>query len=142
LDKYRVVIDTNVLISGIIQGKGYPHKIVQSWERGDLILITSSATIEEASKVLNYPKIKTKYGLSETDIKKTLLNLVKYSVFVNDPPGLDAIKEDPSDNNILGAAMGGKADLIISGDSHLLKLKAYRGIEILTPREFCEMVGL
>lgn len=142
MDKYRVVIDTNVLVSGIIQGKGFPYKIVQSWERGDLILITSSATIEEASKVLNYPKIKTKYGLSEADIKETLLNLVRYSVFVNDPPVLDVIKEDPSDNNILGAAMGGKADYIVSGDFHLSKLKAYKGIEILTPREFCEIVGL
>ncbi|MCL5024103.1 MAG: putative toxin-antitoxin system toxin component, PIN family [Nitrospirae bacterium] len=141
MDKYRVVIDTNVLISGVIQGKGFPYRIVRAWEQGDLILITSAATIEEASRVLKYPRIKSKYGLDDADIKETVLNLTKYSVFINDLPGVDVIKEDPSDNSFLAAALSGKADHIISGDAHLQNLNAYGGIEIMSPKTFWAMAG-
>jgi len=54
---------------------------------------------------------------------------------------INAIKEDPEDNKILAAAVAGKADYIISGDAHLLGLKSYEGIEIVTPNGFCGIEG-
>lgn len=138
---YRVVIDTNVLISGIIQSKGYPYKIVKTWEKGELILITSPAMINEAEKVLNYPRIKIRYKLNDDKIKQTIVNLLRYSVLINNLPSLDVIKDDPDDNAILSTAVEGKADYIISGDSHLLVLKNYKDIEIITPKRFCEIIG-
>ncbi len=138
----RVVIDTNVLISGIIQKSGFPYKVVKFWEKGDLIFITSLTMIEEARKVLNYPKIKEKFGLGKDEIKQTVLNLVRYSTLIDNPPALDVIKEDPEDNKVLSAAIKGKADYIVSGDSHLLDLKSCKGIKIITPRRFCEIMGL
>lgn len=100
---HRVVIDTNVLISGIIQKSGFPFKVVKLWEDEAIVLITSAATIEEAGRVLNYPKIRKKYKLTD---------------------------------------VAGKADYIISGDARFLSLKSFRGIEIATPKEFCEIVGV
>ena len=138
---HRVVIDTNVLISGIIQRSGFPFKVVKLWEDEALVLITSPATIEEAGRVLNYPKIRKKYKLTDDDIKCSITNLLRYSIIVDDPPEINAIKEDPEDNKILAAAVAGKADYIISGDAHLLTLKSFRGIEIVTPKGFCEIVG-
>jgi putative PIN family toxin of toxin-antitoxin system len=135
----RVVIDTNVLVSGIIQRKGFPYKVVKAWEDDVLILITSDDLINEAGRVLRYEKIRVKYSLDDEEIKQVLLNLMRYSIVVNDPPKIDVIREDPADNNILAAATEGKADYIISGDSHLLNLENYKGIRILTPKEFCGM---
>jgi uncharacterized protein len=139
---HRVVIDTNVLVSGIIQKKGFPYKVVKAWEDNDLILIASEFLINEVGKVLHYEKIRVRYSLKDEEIKQVLLNLMRYSIFINDPPKLNVIKEDPADNNILAAAIEGKADYIISGDSHLLNLVSYKGIRILTPKEFCGIAEL
>lgn len=136
---HRVVIDTNVLISGIIQKSGFPFKVVKLWEDEVIVLITSVATIEEAERVLNYPKIRKRYALTSDDIQRTVANLLKYSVLAQDPPIPNVIEQDPDDNKILATAIAGKADYIISGDMHLLTLKNYRGIEIVTPKRFCEI---
>jgi putative PIN family toxin of toxin-antitoxin system len=139
---YRIVIDTNVLVSGIIQKKGFPYKVVKAWEDDNVVLIASEFLINEVSKVLHYEKIRLRYSLKDEEIKQVLLTLVRYSIFINDPPKLNVIKEDLSDNNILAAAVEGKADFIISGDSHLLNLVNYKGIKILTPKEFCGIAEL
>jgi len=88
---------------------------------------------------LNYPKIRKKYALTSDDIRRTVSNLLKYSTLVEDPPIPNVIDEDSDDNKILATALAGKADYIISGDTHLLTLKNYRGIEIVTPKRFCEI---
>ncbi|HDK81315.1 MAG TPA: putative toxin-antitoxin system toxin component, PIN family, partial [Nitrospirae bacterium] len=76
----RVVIDTNILISGIIQKRGSPYKVVRLWEEEAIVLVTSQSMVMEAEKVLNYPKIKKKYRLNEDLIRQTILNLLRYSV--------------------------------------------------------------
>lgn len=139
---HRVVIDTNVLVSGIIQKSGFPHAVVKSWENGNIICITSLPMIEEVTRVLNYPKIKNNYGLNADDISQTTLNLLKYSIVIDNPPAVDVVKEDSQDNKVLSTAIEGKANYIVSGDSHLLNLKGYKGIEIITPKRFCEIIGL
>ena len=136
---HRVVIDTNVLISGIIQHSGFPFRVVKLGENASLVLITSVATIREAERVLNYPKIKRVNRLTDDDIKRVVSNLAMYSVFVDPLSKVDVIREDPEDNNILATAVDGKADYIISGDTHLLHLKNYKGIDIVTPKEFCRI---
>jgi putative PIN family toxin of toxin-antitoxin system len=136
---HRVVVDTNVLVSGAIQKKGFPYKVVKAWEDDVLALVTSGPLIDEVDKVLHYDKIRVRYSLKGEEIKQILLNLMRYSIFISNPPKLNVIKEDPSDNSILAAAIGGKADYIISGDSHLLNLAVYKGISIVTPKEFCEI---
>ena len=136
---HRVVIDTNVLISGIIQHSGFPFRVVKLWENASLVLITSVATIREAERVLNYPKIKRMYRLTDDDIKRVVSNLAMYSVFVDPLSKVDVIREDPEDNNILATAVDGKADYIISGDTHLLRLRNYKSIDIVTPKEFCRI---
>ncbi|MCL4468442.1 MAG: putative toxin-antitoxin system toxin component, PIN family [Deltaproteobacteria bacterium] len=138
---YRVVIDTNVLISGIIQRSGFPFNVIKLWENAYVVIITSLATIEEAERVLHYPKIKKNYKLTDEDINHILSNLFKYSVFVENLSTLNIIKEDPADNTILATAISGKADYIISGDAHLLNLDNFRGIDIVTPKRFCEIMG-
>ncbi len=137
---HRVVIDTNVFVSGIIQRRGFPFNVIKLWEDAAFILITSAAIIEEAQRVLNYPRIRKKYKLTEDDINHSISNLLQYSIVVEDPPEINAVKEDPEDNKILAAAVAGKADYIVSGDAHLLTLERFQEIEIVTTKRFYELL--
>ena len=138
----RVVIDSNVLVSGLILSHGYPYQVVKSWEDGHISLVTSDILIDEVYKVLHYPKVKKKYGLDEVKIRHVILNLFRYSVVIDQPPAVDCIKDDRQDNHVIVAAMAGKAAYIVSGDSHLLNLGVYQGIEILKPKDFCKLLRL
>ncbi|OGF22197.1 putative toxin-antitoxin system toxin component, PIN family [Candidatus Falkowbacteria bacterium RBG_13_39_14] len=62
------------------------------------------------------------------------------SVILPDPASIPKIINDPSDNTILACAVSARANFIISGDSHLLKLKSFQNIPILTPRKFLTSV--
>ena len=115
---------------------------MRSWEQGGITVVTSPEMIDEARRVLSYPKIKNKYGLKEHDIKKVVLNLIRYSLIVEEPPPLDEIKLDPADKVVLSTAIEGKADYVVSGDHHLLNLGHIQGIKIITPRKLCEVMGL
>ena len=71
---------------------------------------------------------------------KTLSTINDISTVVDAPGHLHVIKEDPSDDVILETAVVGNADFLVTGDSHLLRLKNYQGIRILTPAEFLEEI--
>ncbi|MBI4209048.1 MAG: putative toxin-antitoxin system toxin component, PIN family [Deltaproteobacteria bacterium] len=136
----RVVVDTNVLISGTIHSKGFSYKIAKMWEGGELILVTSLAMLEEAERVFNYPRIKKKYHFNSSQMEKVFSNLAKYSVVVRDLPSLSVIERDPEDNIVISTAIAGKADYIVTGDGDLLDLGSHQGIEIVTPRRLCEII--
>lgn len=133
----RVVVDTNVFVSGIIGKNSPPARLLKLWESGKLTIITTAAVISEIERVLNYPKIKKGHNLGDDQIRQVVLNIARYSVDVTkSAQPVSVIKEDPDDDKFLSAAVAGKADFIISGDAHLLTLKSYEGIPIVTPSEF------
>jgi len=132
----KAVLDTNILVSGIILDKGLPHQVVKAWEQGKYLLVSSRDQIDELKRVLEYPKIKRKYGLTSAQIRRVVLNVYRYSVIVGNPPKWNLEMNDPSDELILAAAVGGGADVIVSGDQALLSIGSFRGIDILTAREF------
>ncbi len=78
-------------------------------------------------------------GWSEPAIVSRLKLMAKLAEIVNPKMRLKEIVEDDDDNRILECALAGKADLIISGDNHLLRLRAFRGIAIVRPRDFLRM---
>jgi putative PIN family toxin of toxin-antitoxin system len=131
----RVVLDTNVLISGILFG-GKPRKILEIAIRGDIRLCLSEPILEELRGVLQ----RSKFDYSPEMIQSILTELTGIADFVNPSETLNVILEDPEDNRILECAVEAKANYIISGDLHLLKLSRYRNIEVLNVAAFLEMV--
>jgi putative PIN family toxin of toxin-antitoxin system len=133
--KTKVTIDTNILVSGF-GWKGNPHRVLDMVVRGEIELFTSREQFEELSRVLDYPKFefsdKQKVGF------KSLLSSV--ASFVETATELDIIKEDPTDNRILECAMVADVDFIVSGDEHLLSIKKFGRIEILTASEFLKSI--
>lgn len=127
----RVVIDTNVLVSGILS-VGIPYKIIEFWKNNKIEVCYTDEILREYTRVLSYPKFKLPLPVI-TDI---LVFVTKFGEKINLKTKISAIKEDPFDNVFLACAMDGNCHSIITGDSHLLALKKYNNIKIVSPREF------
>ena len=135
----RVVLDTNVLVSGVI-ATGYSAKILDVARREEIKLVSSVHMLEEFSDVVSRRRIVRKYP-DVTGNAETLLDFFRaFAEFVSGIPEEDQISPDRDDDFVLACAIDGKADYIVSGDPHLLDLKSYKKIPILSPREFAELV--
>jgi putative PIN family toxin of toxin-antitoxin system len=136
----KACLDTNIFISGFISPSGYPSQIIEAWQNREFILLTSDEIITEVSKVLNYPKIKKSFSLSDDEIEKYLTLISKYSQRMPGELKVNVITENPSDNMFIACALEGKADFIISGDNHLLSVGNHEGIRIITASEFVKQI--
>lgn len=131
---FKVVIDTNVFISSFFGG--IPRKIISLWKNDEIVLCLSQGIIEEYLEVLN------RLGLKE---KSEIENLTKLfaegynAVFTAKTPNIEVVKDDPEDNKFLECAVALDCKIIVSGDKHLLELRKYIDIEILSPREFIDL---
>jgi len=132
LEVIRVVLDTNVLVSGLLFG-GTPGKLLDLWKTGTIRLIMSRVMLDEFLRVLAYPKLR----LSEEEIHYLLyVEVLPHVEMVKVRPAPILIPMDPSDDMFLHCAVAAGAKYIISGDRHLLQLKSYKRIKILSPAEF------
>jgi len=131
-----VVIDTNVVVSALLFG-GVPGKLLPLWKSGRIRVLASKEMIEEYLKVLAYPK----FDLSEEEINYLLYQeILPYFEIVRTKPGPLIVARDPSDDIFIRCAEAGKAHTIISGDQHLLNLKSYGKVSILTPSQFLKQI--
>jgi hypothetical protein len=128
----RVVIDTNVVISAFLF-EGGPGELVPLWKSGRINPLASRGIIDEYLRVLTYPK----FRLTPEEIDFILYQeILPHFEIVRAKPGPVIVRDDPSDDKFIRCAKAGKAKRIISGDRHLLRLKQYQTIKILTPAQF------
>lgn len=139
----RVVLDTTVIVSGTLTPEGdYPAKILDAWRDGQFALVISEGIIDEVKRVLSDPQLRGKYeNLTRAHIGRLINLLRRHSIMVPGRLNLQVIEEDPDDNMLLIAAIEGDAEEIVSGDEHLISLKQYRGIKIVTPAAFAKSLG-
>lgn len=127
----RVVIDTNVVVSGLLFRR-IPGEFVTLWKSGQIRPLCSREIIEECLKVLAYPK----FILLESEIDFILTNeILPWFEVITVKAGMPFVKADPSDDKFIWCALTGKAKAIISGDDHLSALDC-SPIPILTATEF------
>ena len=129
-----VVLDTNVLISSIFWEKGNSHKIVDIAIEQKITNFTSPEMLNELARVL-----RQKFKQTEEYIESQLALIANYSQIIEPKIKANVVPEDAKDNMIIECALSADADYIITGDKHLLKLKEYKGIKILAPKEFLEL---
>ena len=132
----RVVLDTNQHISAIIRPNGHPAQIVKLWRIGLIELAISPFILEEFEAVVHRPRIQQKHNLSDADIAEYLEVLRTFAVLVPGTIIVNAVPDDPDDDIIIGCAIDSEADVIISGDQHLLSLTSYQGIPIIKAVDF------
>ena len=132
----RVVPDVNVIVSAVITPFGYPGRIYTAWKRRGLFFIASQPIITKTIEVLRRPHIVDTFPIDDSDIREIQSLLEKRTILTPHILDLKVIEKDPEDDNIIIAAVEGRADCIISGDAHLRDLGEYEGIPILTPADF------
>jgi putative PIN family toxin of toxin-antitoxin system len=136
----RVVLDANIFVSSMINNQGNPNRIIEHWSRGDFEVLCSEKIIEEIGRVLRYPRIARRHGQSEEAIQRFMELLSNETMIVSPSAILNIVQDDESDNRYLECATEGRAQFIVSGDKHLLDLKDYRGITILSPAAFMTLL--
>ncbi len=131
----RVVADTNVLVSAIVFG-GLPDRLVELAAEGHLQLVLSPPLIRELREVL-----RLKFGFSDAAAYQAETILRRAGIMVEPQRGVAIISEDPEDNRVLEAALAGDAEIIVSGDRHLLSLGKFGTIPIISPRELLNRIA-
>lgn len=130
-NKLRVVLDTNVYFSAFTHPQGPPFRIWRKAVNRSFTLLVSPAILREIAGVL-----REVVHWRETDIVAHLKLVAKVAEIISPTINLRVIADDPTDDRILECAVAGMADLVVSGDRHLRKLKSYKSIGIVQPSDF------
>jgi len=123
----RVVLDTNVLVSSIICD-GNPRKLLMKGVKRVYDIIVSQEILDELQDVLSRPQFK----MTKKEIDKVIKNLIASSIMITVESNFTVVKNDPDDDNIINTAYDSNAKYIVSGDKHLLNLKKFKNIKIIS----------
>ena len=134
----RAVLDTNVLISGVI-ATGVPHKLLVKGFNHEFQIVVSVETLTEFREtLLKYPE---RFEMDEGEVQEEVETIRYFAEFVAPQEEIAAVEDDPDDDKFLEVAVAGDVDYLVSGDGHLLSLGSFRGIDIVTPRTFYERLA-
>lgn len=126
----RIVVDTNVIVSALVFA-GIPRRVFEMVESGHCAFYYSAEIENETRRALH-----DKFGWDEDSLNRYLRKLLSFGERVTPHRRVNAVMDDPDDNRILECGLAAGADVIVSGDGHLLRLTVYERMAILTPREF------
>ncbi|MBI1785438.1 putative toxin-antitoxin system toxin component, PIN family [Candidatus Sumerlaeota bacterium] len=137
----RAVLDTNVIVSSFLNTEGVPGELRGELGRAKFSLCMSRPILEEVRDFLSRARILRAVKTPREVIRDFLADLPKDSLFVHELPRAGQLfPADPDDDMILATALATNADYIVTGDKPLLDLKEFRGIPIVTPRVFLEIL--
>lgn len=133
------VLDTNLIVSATLIRGGNEDRILRAWQAGKYMLVLSDPILQEVGRILFYEKIRSRQWMTGDDIERLLRRLAESAIMV---PGKQEVRvcRDPCDDKFLAAALEGKAHYIVSGDRDLTHIKTYRGVRIIPPRQFLEIL--
>jgi putative PIN family toxin of toxin-antitoxin system len=135
--KPRVVIDTNVVAFGALW-KGKPFQLLGFGIAGKLILFTSSELLDELLNVLQRDKFSEGLKLIVRSARQVVNDYTDICEIVKPESVQQVVLDDPNDDKVIACAVAAKANFIVTGDKHLLKLKRHGDIEILTVAKMIE----
>jgi putative PIN family toxin of toxin-antitoxin system len=130
----KVVLDTNVLLSGLMFPDSVPGRVVAAWREARFDVVTSIEQLAEIGRVLAYPKIRRILKWDDQRIEQFIKQLYIRAEVVESGEVSVSVPRDADDTVILAALIAGKADMLVTGDADLQSLRA--SYPILTPAEF------
>ena len=133
----KIVADTNVLVSSLIR-KGKPHELILRIDGIDARLMSSNVLMAELTSVLAEERI-ARY-VAKKDVERFLRYIGRRTTLVKARSRFKVVKEDPKDDVVLNTAYSGKADYIVSGDKHLIPLREFKGMRIVSVGEMLELL--
>ena len=135
----KVVLDTNVLISGMI-ASGYSASILDAARREEIKLVTSAHLLEEFSEVVSRGRIIQKYPQVAESAEALLDFLRAFAILTSGIPEPNPASRDRDDDFVLACALDENADCVVSGDPHLLDLKIYKGYPHSHAKRICREI--
>ena len=130
----RIVLDMNTVISSLLWF-GNPRQILDLAEEGTVTICTSPDLLDELEEVLARPKFTERFAAVGTSVEEVLDRFIELTEVVEK---VTVVLADPDDDAVISCALAAGADCIVSGDEHLLSLKSYGGIEILSAAQFLD----
>lgn len=127
----RLVLDTNTVVSGLLWDNT-PSRLIDAGLQGHIELFTSQVLLLELEDVLPRRKLARRVAASGLSVAQLVARYALLAQSVS-PAAVERVSVDPDDDHVLACAVAAHADLIISGDSDLLKLGQYQGIPIVSP---------
>jgi putative PIN family toxin of toxin-antitoxin system len=140
----RAVVDTNQFVSGLISKVGLPYQLIEAFRHGSFTLLISPSLRAEVEEVLQRDKFRIRYRISDDEREQFLFLLDALAVPVTPRRRLPVHIRDPKDERVLAAALGGRADYLVTGDDDLLVLNGdprMRTLKIVTVREFLDLLS-
>jgi putative PIN family toxin of toxin-antitoxin system len=123
----RIVLDTNVLVSAVISD-GKSRDLLKKGIANQFLIVTSDLILNEFTSVMRRPK----FTVSENELQRTIFALKRTAEVVTVKTKLAIVKDDPKDDMIIETAIDGCADIIVTGDNHLLAVNTFRGVKVVT----------
>ena len=133
---YRVVLDTNVFVSGGTISVGPPSQIINHWRNQDFVMVVSPQLLTEYEEVLSRPSVMKFTGLTPKENAQYIQEVADRAYITSGRLTLDVLINDPDDNMVLACAEEGAATHLVTGNGKDFPFTDYKGIQILTPREF------
>lgn len=138
----RVVLDANVFVSSLLTQSGNAKQIIDILEDDPFELIISEPILDELRRVLSYPHLVKIHKKDAQDIDDYIELLRQNSILVDPQEKLD-VSTDESDNRYIECAVEGNADVLVTGDKkHLLPIKDYRDVQIISPAVFLALIQM
>ena len=135
----KVVFDSNILVSATFW-TGDSFTVLNQADKGVIKNFLSKEIEEEYRRVITSEEIIEKQERLRLNMQEIVERVIITSMIVIPKRKITAVKDDPDDDKIIECAVEGKVDYIITQDNHLLKLKDFEGIRIVTPKEFLDIL--
>ncbi len=135
----RIVVDTNVMIAAVLW-QGPPHRIVQLAESGTVALCVTAPMLEELEEVLRRDKFRKHLQRLATTAEEIMASLLPLVQLYEPTAAPSTVPTDPDDEIFIECALSANAAFLVSGDSHLLRLKRYGKTKVVSPVEFLHQV--
>lgn len=134
------VLDVNVIVSSVMSPLGAPRRVLEAWEQGEIEALTSDGIIGEVAEKLLDPRIGGRFNVTLADVQAVVL-LLRTQARMVAPPSTVVVTGDPEDDHVLATAAHGQAEYLITGDKKLLSLSRHGSTQIISPREFLNLLN-
>lgn len=137
----RAVLDANVYISAAIAPRGTSGTIVRAWvEESRIQVVASLEILEEVKRAIQYPRVRKYIQASDRELLCWISALGVLADMVTPTVLVSGVVRDPDDNKYIEAALEGRAEYLVSGDSDLLEIGFFQGIRVIKPADFIKIL--
>ncbi|MBI2227290.1 MAG: putative toxin-antitoxin system toxin component, PIN family [Betaproteobacteria bacterium] len=136
----RLVLDTNIVISGLLWN-GPPRRLLDAAISGTVDIYTSAVLITELREALAYPKFARRITANADSVDRCIGRFMAIANLTAAATIEGTVSADPDDDHVIACALSAQADVIVSGDAHLLDLKSFHRMPIITATDALARIG-